>query len=180
MIGRHPSAPPARPCFSYCPRCGESANITDDARNFTCLSCAYCYFHNVAAAAAALIVHHGSVLCVGRAEKPCAGTLDLPGGFIAPGESAEQALRRELAEELCLHELPGLPRFLTSFPNAYAYGGMLYATCDLFFLIEVDTRPQLVPNHEVDGLSGLALATLDPKEFGMRSVRQALRRGRET
>jgi NAD+ diphosphatase len=180
MISRHPSAPPARPCFRYCPHCGESTNITDDGRKFVCLSCAYCYFHNVAAAAAALIVHHDTVLSVRRAEEPWAGTLDLPGGFIEPGESAEQALRRELAEEIHLHELPGVPRFLCSFPNAYAYGGMIYATCDLFFLIECDTRPQLAPNQEVDGLSWLTLATLDPKEFGMRSVRQALRRVRET
>ncbi|MGA3031923.1 MAG: 8-oxo-dGTP diphosphatase MutT [Terracidiphilus sp.] len=51
--------------------------------------------------AAALIVRNGEVL-IGqrRADQPMASLWEFPGGKIEPGESAQQALARELAEEL--------------------------------------------------------------------------------
>jgi 8-oxo-dGTP diphosphatase len=51
--------------------------------------------------AAVLRDEHGRVLIAQRpAGKHMAGYWEFPGGKIAPGESSEQALRRELAEEL--------------------------------------------------------------------------------
>mgnify|MGYP001254059252 CR=1 FL=1 len=41
----------------------------------------------------------GRLLAVRRARPPFAGRLALPGGFVEPGETVEQACRRELAEE---------------------------------------------------------------------------------
>jgi 8-oxo-dGTP diphosphatase len=51
--------------------------------------------------AAALIVRDGEVL-IGqrRADQPMASLWEFPGGKIEPGESAQEALVRELAEEL--------------------------------------------------------------------------------
>ncbi len=52
-------------------------------------------------AAAALIDGEGRVLVCQRPEgKPMAGLWEFPGGKLAPGESPEAALVRELAEEL--------------------------------------------------------------------------------
>jgi 8-oxo-dGTP diphosphatase len=51
--------------------------------------------------AAVLRDDHGRVLIAQRpAGKHMAGYWEFPGGKIAPGESSEQALKRELAEEL--------------------------------------------------------------------------------
>jgi 8-oxo-dGTP diphosphatase len=51
--------------------------------------------------AAVLRDEHGRVLIAQRpAGKHMAGYWEFPGGKIAPGESSEQALKRELAEEL--------------------------------------------------------------------------------
>jgi 8-oxo-dGTP diphosphatase len=51
--------------------------------------------------AAALILRGGEVLiCQRRPDQPMALKWEFPGGKMEPGESAEQALKRELEEEL--------------------------------------------------------------------------------
>lgn len=54
--------------------------------------------------AAALILRDDTVLiCQRRADQPMALKWEFPGGKIEPGETAEQALARELDEELGIH-----------------------------------------------------------------------------
>ena len=72
--------------------------------------------------AAALIVRGGEVLiCQRRADQPMALQWEFPGGKIEPGETAEQALARELEEELGIHALIG-PR-VTRIRHNYRHGG---------------------------------------------------------
>ena len=55
------------------------------------------------------------VLVAVRARNPGKGLLDLPGGFVDPGESLEVALYRELQEELGFDMAGQLCRYLGSF-----------------------------------------------------------------
>jgi 8-oxo-dGTP diphosphatase len=72
--------------------------------------------------AAGLIVRGGEVL-IGqrRADQPMALLWEFPGGKIEAGESAEQALARELNEELSIHATIG-PR-ITRIRHNYRHGG---------------------------------------------------------
>ena len=78
--------------------------------------------------AAALILREGEVL-IGqrRPDQPMALQWEFPGGKIEPGESPEQALARELEEELGIHAVIG-PR-VTHIRHNYRHGGAV----DLLF-----------------------------------------------
>lgn len=57
-------------------------------------------------AVAAVILKEGSVLLVKRANEPSKGEWSLPGGVVELGETAKQALRREIKEELSIEVRP--------------------------------------------------------------------------
>jgi 8-oxo-dGTP diphosphatase len=80
--------------------------------------------------AAALIVRDGEVL-IGqrRPDQPMASLWEFPGGKIEPGETAPQALVRELSEELGITAQVG-PR-VTRIRHNYRHGGAV----DLQFFV---------------------------------------------
>lgn len=72
--------------------------------------------------AAALIVRADEILiCQRRADQPMALKWEFPGGKIEQGESAEQALRRELDEELGIQATIG--RRVAHVRHNYRHGG---------------------------------------------------------
>jgi 8-oxo-dGTP diphosphatase len=72
--------------------------------------------------AAALIVHGGEVLiCQRGPDQPMGLQWEFPGGKIEPGESPEQALKRELHEELGIEAAIG--PLITRIRHNYRHGG---------------------------------------------------------
>lgn len=113
-----------------------------------------------------------------RARDPQKGMLGLPGGFVDLGETAEQALAREVKEELGvgLHSA----KFLCTEPNIYLYKGVIYVTVDIAFVCKVD-EPQLVtPADDVAQIIWRPPSQVDPKEFGFESMTKAFMRFMET
>lgn len=162
------------PLFRHCPRCADAAGAHDDGRVFDCAACGFRYFHNVACGVAALITHADALLATRRAHAPAAGLLDVPGGFVDPGEDAASALRRELDEELGWTVEAAALRYFDTIPNSYLYAGVRYATCDVFYRIEVDGRPPITASEEIAGHVWLPLESLDSRTFGFASVRRAV------
>jgi ADP-ribose pyrophosphatase YjhB (NUDIX family) len=113
------------------------------------------------------------VLFIRRAKDPGRGKLALPGGFIDKLETAEDAVRREIQEELGL-ELVSL-RYLVSAPNLYTYKDVPYTVLDLHFRARVRSFDVVLQAEEVHGYERLAPADVPLDDLAFESHRVALR-----
>jgi ADP-ribose pyrophosphatase YjhB (NUDIX family) len=171
-------AKPPSAFFHYCPRCGgRQATQPDGGIRFRCGACGFLYFFNPAIAVAAIIVDESRrALFIRRAKDPARGKLAIPGGFVGIGETAEQALRREVREEVGL-EL-GLLRFLSSHPNTYQYEEVAYPVVDLFFVAAAQSHLRA---RALDGVASFTWedpVAVNLDEMAFPSMRDALERYR--
>lgn len=109
-----------------------------------------------------------------RGREPARGRLDLPGGFVDPGESLEQAVHREIKEELGLN-LPAVA-YLGSEANQYLYANVLYDTTDAFFEVRFDRKPTVTAMDDVAAVSWHSLAELKINDLAFDSQKKVLRR----
>lgn len=159
--------------FKFCPRCGnESLNVFLE-NGFKCVSCGFIYFHNTAAAVAAIIEFDDKILLTRRAHDPCKGGLDLPGGFVDRKETLETALRREIKEELDL-DLESLTYF-GSFSNRYDYESVFYYTADAAFVCKPFPGMIPKPNNELMGIEFLTPEEIDLEKVAFVSIRNCLK-----
>ncbi|MBQ9282466.1 MAG: NUDIX domain-containing protein [Treponema sp.] len=118
--------------FSFCPNCGGKKIQNVNMRKWKCDDCGFTLYNNVAAAVGLVIESgEGKILLEKRAKEPRKGFLALPGGFVDPDESAEEACIRECREELGVEPLS--LSYIAAFPNTYDYKDIQYKTCDIFF-----------------------------------------------
>ena len=159
--------------FHFCPRCG-AANLAQKApRFFACNACDFGFYLNTASAAAGIIAdENGRLLLIRRAKEPEKGKFAIPGGFVDEGESAEEAVRREVLEEVGLEVTA--QRFLCSFPNDYKFSGSVYAVLDCFFVCEVASLETSGDEAEVSAIIWRDPQEIDLGEVAFPSVRRAL------
>lgn len=119
--------------FNYCPECGSKNIKTEmNGRKWKCPECDFTLYNNVASAVGLVIINDkGEVLLEKRAKDPRKGYLALPGGFVDPDETLDEAAVRECREEIGC-EVSSI-KYIASFPNTYVYKDVTYKTCDVFF-----------------------------------------------
>ena len=161
--------------FSHCPRCGSDAFCENDERSKRCRACGFVFYHNASAATVAVILDEdGRLLVTRRAFPPAEGTLDLPGGFVDPGESIEEGCLREVREETGAEAT--LERYLFSLPNVYRFSGFDVHTTDAFFLVKLKPGQTLRPNDDAAELFWCRPEDLSPDDFGLHSIREGISR----
>lgn len=146
--------------LKFCPQCGSVGYQYRERKYWYCPVCLFTYFHNVATSSSVIIEVNGSVLMLVRNRDPSRGMLALPGGFVDPDERAEDAAVRECREETGL-EVRDLS-FVGTFPNEYAYKGVTYKTCDLYFS---GTVPGSLDSLKLDTSEALSFQLVRPEEI---------------
>lgn len=160
--------------FKFCPKCGNDGFISDSEKLLVCSKCGFRYYINMSAAVAAIIHNDkNEILFTIRKHDPAAGKLDLPGGFVDLGETAENAVIREVFEELNL-EITEM-NFVGTFTNKYVYGGLEYQTLDLVFDCNVNSFTTIKAADDVSGYVFKNPTTVSPDEIGLDSIREIVR-----
>lgn len=88
--------------WRFCPRCATQATFAGEGieRHLACPACGYVKYDNPLPTTIGLVEADGHLLLLRRADEPQAGWWDTVGGFVAAGESAEEAMLREAREEI--------------------------------------------------------------------------------
>ena len=160
--------------FVHCPRCAAPGPGEAGGNPFRCERCGLVLFFNAAAAVAVFITDPaGRVLYIRRSKDPGKDRLGMPGGFVDPGESAEEALRREVREEVGLEIGP--LTYLGSWPNRYPYRDVVYITLDVFYIAPGIDPASARPLDAVQRVEWLDPVRVEPADIAFDSMRAALR-----
>ncbi len=156
--------------FKYCPKCAAAALRMVGNKLLRCEACGFEFYLNPAAAVAGIIEDsRGRLLITVRGKDPGKGKWDLPGGFVDPGESAEEALQREVREEVGLEV--ATVRYLGSHPNTYEYMGVRYSTMDMGFVCRATDPSQAAPRErDIEAVLFRAPEDIDLTRFAFRSL----------
>ncbi len=155
----------------YCPKCSSSDFLFKEDQSFLCNTCQFHLYINSAAAVAALIENDkGEILFTRRAFSPHKGMLDLPGGFVDIMETAENALLREIKEELNL-EVDKFEYFMSS-PNEYIFGGLSVFTLDLAYICQLKTFNKIHAKDDISDYEFIAPNLIPYNEIGGESIKR--------
>jgi mutator protein MutT len=159
--------------FRFCPACGSAHWIVNNFKSKHCTGCGFTYYSNAQAAVAAFIQNEqGDLLVCRRAHDPAKGTLDLPGGFVDMEETAEEAICREIVEELGI-EVSNLT-YRCSLPNVYKYSGMALHTLDILYQCQVKNTVKPIAADDVSEVFFMPLNTISPDDFGLNSIKMGI------
>ena len=147
----------------FCSRCGQPLkiawNVQDQLERLSCQRCGLIHYDSPKVLVWCLAHCNERVLLCRRAIPPAVGLWNPPSGFVEAGESLEEAMVRELAEEagvdlptssLSLYEVTSLPHM-----NQIYVG----------FRVELLNEPVLAPGPECSDARFFSEATLPAKEL---------------
>jgi len=158
--------------FRYCPSCGVGSMTAPAGDVFVCRGCGFEFHFNAAAAVCGIITDEQDRLLITiRGRDPAKGLWDLPGGFVDRGESAEQALMREMREELGDIAIESMT-YLCSVPNTYPYKNVTYQTADLAFVCRVRDTQGLLAGDDVADVRFVHLGEVAIHKFGFVSIQK--------
>ena len=160
--------------LKFCPRCGSKKFKSTSNKSFLCGDCRFTFFTNAAAAVAGIIENgNGEILLTVRGREPEKGTLDLPGGFVDPNETGEEALIREVKEELNIDI--AIKNYYSSFWNEYFYNEIIYYTLDLIFICNANDFSSLKADEDVSDFLFMKKEDIKIEDIGLISIKKVMK-----
>ena len=135
-----------------------------------CPRCGFIFYDNPVLASCAVVIRGRRVLLARRANPPCAGLWDLPGGFLEAGETPEDALRRELREELGVTVRRA--RLAGFEPDRYGPGG--FPTLTAVYRVDLAPGPMRCAD-DVSEVRWFPVTEIPFRAVAFASMRRALR-----
>lgn len=158
--------------YKFCPKCGNPAN-KKLPNLLICTNCGYNYYLNPAPTNAIILENElGEILLVKRKFEPKKGFLDLPGGFIEPGESMEQSTLREIKEELGI-DISEVTYF-GSYPDEYLYQEVNIKTLGLTLVGKISSTLELHPSDDVEEAIFYKKSDIPMDKIAFESIKAAL------
>lgn len=158
--------------WKNCPYCG-SPSITWEGGTHK-MHCEYCsksFYINAASAVVALIRNqNGEFIFTRRKNDPAKGKLDLPGGFVNLEERSEDAVVREVKEELNIDVTKAT--YYTSVPNRYLFGGIVYFTLDLVYICEYENMNNISANDDISDFVFMNINNVNVEDIGLESIKK--------
>jgi len=158
--------------WKNCPYCGSPSIKWENGTQLMC--CQYCtkkFYINAASAVVALIKNSkGEYLFTRRKNEPAAGKLDFPGGFVNLEERSEDAVIREVKEELDL-DITNVT-YYTSMPNRYLFGGVVYFTLDLVYICEYKNLSGISANDDISDYMFMDINDVKSEDIGLESIKK--------
>ena len=162
--------------YKFCPICGKPALERKSSHSLVCNNCGHSVYLNPTIGAVALITDdQNQVLFVRRSKEPAKGKWHLPGGFTEVGETIENAVAREVKEELNLDV--EVQEYLFSIPNRYEYKEIEKYPLDFFFKCKIVNISTLnVDLSENSEYAFLSADEIKMEDIGLPSIKEGIRR----
>jgi NAD+ diphosphatase len=141
----------------FCGRCGERTEAHPEERVRVCPACKLSAYPRVAPAVMALITREDQILLARSPHFP-AGMYSALAGFVEPGESLEQCISREVAEEVGVQVAS--PRYVASQSWPFPHSLMIAFVCEW---VSGEIRPQESEIEEAKWFKVLQLPKLPSK-----------------
>lgn len=157
--------------WNFCPRCGNRGALdTTEPSNpfFLCSNCGFRKYNNPLPSTVAVVERDGGFLLLRRAIEPALGQWDAVGGFLQPGETAEECVLRESREELGV--AVSIRGVLGTFASTYGESGL--TTIGIAFHCTIPASAQIVLSDENSEFAWFDADHLP--EVAFKDVREAL------
>lgn len=161
--------------IKFCRRCGAPLTQKETGR-YRCSNGHELFYKSGGVAIGLFLVDESNrvLLCV-RGIDPGKGKLDVPGGFVEFGETLEEAIAREIQEELALAPNQyGRPQYLLSGMNEYPYAGEVLYPYDMFFWARANANLAIIAQDDVADAQWVSLDAINPDDFAFDTARMAL------
>lgn len=152
----------------FCYLCGSKLKIVSDS-HWHCSICKQDYYANPKPCVEiSLFNSKGEILLSLRGHEPFKGKYDLPGGFVDFNETAEEAIAREIKEELDIDpEQYTEPEYLTSYHADYPWGKEVYRNIILEYFAIINDNVEVKALDDVEAVRWILPSDVDDEELSI-------------
>ncbi len=163
--------------MTYCYRCGQKLK-TESEGVWWCDNCQQKYYSNPKPCIElALFDDQGRILLAKRAQEPMKGKFDLPGGFVDLSENLEEALHREMKEELSLDEEDYSKLvYVRSTYEDYPWGKEVYKNLIITFAAVIKPGVTITAGDDVEEVKWVMPDKIDMSELSLNDIKNSINR----